>query len=89
MFTSDHGYKSGQFVYHGKRRPYETDIHVTLAVRGPGVRKGAVEPRLVVASVDLAPTLLEIAGVPEAGEDMDGSSFLHLLKENNEVCFVI
>ncbi len=62
---------------------------MTLAVRGPGVRKGAVEPRLVMASVDLAPTLLEIAGVPEAKEEIDGSSFRPLLEENSKVCMVV
>ena len=92
MVTSDNGFHLGQFgMIDGKRLIYETDIRVPLAVRGPGVRRGVVDARPVVAAIDLAPTLLEIAGASlphhqdgEERHDMDGTSFLHLLEEGDK-----
>ncbi|EEC10043.1 sulfatase, putative [Ixodes scapularis] len=41
FFTSDNGYHLGQFSQpKDKRQPYETDIHVPLLVRGPGIPAG-------------------------------------------------
>ncbi len=41
VFASDNGFHLGQHrLPAGKRTPYETDIHVPLLVRGPGVRGG-------------------------------------------------
>ncbi len=42
VFASDNGFHLGQHrMPAGKQTPYETDIHVPLIVRGPGVRAGA------------------------------------------------
>lgn len=53
-----------------KRQPYETDIRVPLIVRGPGI-----DPNIIrfdpIVNVDLAPTILKIAGV-EINNSMDG-----------------
>ena len=85
LLTSDHGFHFGQFALRlGKYQPYETDVHVTLAARGPGVRRGHIDPRLVVVSVDLAPTLIHMAKGDETSrlvQGMDGTSFLPLLRE--------
>ena len=41
VFTSDNGFHLGQHrLPPGKQTPYETDIHVPLVVRGPGVAPG-------------------------------------------------
>lgn len=61
VFTSDNGYFYGEHrVASGKVFPYEPSIRVPLVVRGPGVRAGATADALV-ANVDLAPTILELA----------------------------
>ncbi|XP_075551497.1 N-acetylglucosamine-6-sulfatase-like isoform X1 [Dermacentor variabilis] len=78
FFTSDNGYHLGQYsMPKDKRHPYETDIHVPLLVRGPGIVAGR-EERGVALNVDLAPTFLDLAGLPSRG-DMDGVSLKPLL----------
>ena len=85
VVTSDHGYRLGQWgLWCEKASPYETDARVPLAVRGPGVPAGAVLEALVSMNVDLGPTLLELAGVPDAwpsapGQRRDGVSLVPLL----------
>ncbi|KAL1477519.1 hypothetical protein MTO96_035667 [Rhipicephalus appendiculatus] len=78
FFSSDNGYHLGQFsMPKDKRHMYETDIHVPLLVRGPGIAAGRVEQG-VALNVDLAPTFLDLAGLPPHG-NMDGVSLKHLL----------
>jgi arylsulfatase A-like enzyme len=62
VFTSDNGFHMGQHrLEPGKYTPYETDVHVPLLIRGPGVPAGATVTSLT-SSVDLAPTFAELAG---------------------------
>lgn len=62
VFTSDNGFHLGQHrLSPGKYTPYEPDVHVPLLVRGPGVPGGRRVDALT-SSVDLAPTLAELAG---------------------------
>ena len=63
IFTSDHGYHLGTYgMPLDKRMPYETDIRVPLLVRGPNV-PNMVQPATSVITLDLAPTILDIAGL--------------------------
>ena len=40
MFSSDHGYHTGQFsLPYDKRQPYEFDLRIPLLIRGPGVKE--------------------------------------------------
>jgi arylsulfatase A-like enzyme len=60
IFTADHG----DGLPRAKRWLYDSGIHVPLIVRWPDKAKpGSVSDRLVSA-VDLAPTILSMAGVP-------------------------
>ncbi|KAA0202231.1 hypothetical protein HAZT_HAZT010640 [Hyalella azteca] len=78
IFTSDNGFHLDQFsLPYDKRQPYEFDIRVPFVIRGPGVGKGVTLPH-PISNVDLAPTLLSLAGVA-VPKDMDGVSLKSFL----------
>jgi N-acetylglucosamine-6-sulfatase len=75
LFTSDNGYMQGQHrVRSGKMLPYDPATRVPLLIRGPGLPEGVRSGELT-ANIDLAPTLLDIAGA-DAGQQIDGRSLL-------------
>lgn len=76
IFTSDNGWFYGEHRYDvGKAGPYEEATHMPLFVRVPGVSGG--RRNHLVTLVDLAPTILELAGLPVT-EEMDGQSLVPL-----------
>ena len=74
VFTSDNGYMLGEHRKQGKHVVYEESVRVPLIVRGPGLPAGHVRGQLA-ANIDLAPTILDAAGVPPRLR-MDGISLL-------------
>ncbi|KAI9731684.1 MAG: hypothetical protein M1834_004473 [Cirrosporium novae-zelandiae] len=92
VFTADHGYHIGNHrVPAGKTLPYREDTHVPLFIRGPGIPKGE-STKLPSSHVDIAPTLLTLAGVDESEwpEFFDGRSltsyFSGNVSSNGTVC---
>jgi N-acetylglucosamine-6-sulfatase len=78
IFTSDNGYQMGLHgIKERKFMPFTESHEVPFVVRGPGVSAGASFDELV-ANIDIAPTVLDLAGVKEPGW-MDGRSFKPLL----------
>lgn len=79
VVTSDHGYFYGEHGLNEERRlAYEESARVPLALRWPDrIAAGGSVPALA-SSIDLAPTVLELAGLrPHAG--MRGASLAPLL----------
>jgi arylsulfatase A-like enzyme len=80
VFTGDNGYMLGEHGMVSKRSAYEASIRIPLLVRWPalgeGARKRAVDAP--VLNLDLAPTLLELAGV-DAPAALRGRSLRPLL----------
>lgn len=81
VFTCDHGchFRTRNAEY--KRSCHDSSLRVPLVICGAGMNRRLVIPE-PVGLVDVAPTLLEAAGVP-VPETMQGRSFLPLI--NREV----
>ena len=78
VYTSDNGFFLGEHGLFDKRLMYEPSIRVPLLFAWPGrVPAGLVDGRHMVLNVDLAPTLLEAAGL-RAPAGIHGASFLPL-----------
>ncbi len=81
IYMGDNGMQWGTHGRHGIREPYEESIRLPFIVRAPGIiRDAGARSRQMVLNIDIAPTLLDLAGVPAAG-DMDGMSIVPLLKD--------
>ena len=78
VFTSDNGYQWGEHGLTRKGTPYPASFWVPLLIRWPGhfAQSGRALSR-PAANVDIAPTLLDAAGVtPNPTIPMDGHSLL-------------
>jgi arylsulfatase A-like enzyme len=75
VFTSDNGYNLGAHWLSSKLVPYEPSLRIPLVVSGPNVRVGT-ESRMALLT-DLAPTILQLAGLPPEPRH-DGRSLLPL-----------
>lgn len=81
VLTSDHGEEFFEHggVLHGQTQ-YQEVLRVPLLVRGPGVARGR-RVSIPVSLVDVAPTVLALAGLPP-GDALDGVSLEPLWAEN-------
>jgi len=77
FFMGDNGWLMGEHGFTSKVLPYEESMRVPMIVAGPGIN--ATVDRHLVLNVDLAPTLLELAGLP-LPEKMHGTSLVPLLR---------
>jgi arylsulfatase A-like enzyme len=84
IFTSDNGVMHGSHGYLFKGLWFEESSRVPAIVRWPGrIEAGAVHSSLA-SSVDVLPTILDIAGLP-APEDLEGRTLLPLLMDGQPV----
>ena len=82
LWTSDHGFQLGQFRLPScKLQPYDHDIRVPFHIRGPGIQNKNYS--FVSGMVDVAPTIIELAG-GQVPSTMDGHSFAKLLMESDD-----
>ncbi|MDP7251943.1 MAG: sulfatase [Planctomycetota bacterium] len=78
IYTSDQGYWLGQHGFYDKRLIFETSVRMPFLIRYPKrIRPGTINNDLC-SNVDIAPTLLDLAGL-ESPEAMQGRSMLPLL----------
>jgi arylsulfatase A-like enzyme len=80
LFTSDNGFFFGQHrLVGGKFLAYEPSTHLPLIIRGPGIKPGTTTGQLA-STIDIAPTILELAEVTP-DKSIDGTSLVPFLKE--------
>ncbi len=80
IFTSDNGFFFGEHrLLGGKFLAYEPATHLPFLIRGPGIEPGSQTGELA-ANIDVAPTLLELAGAT-ATKSLDGRSLVPYLRD--------
>ncbi|MDP9200262.1 MAG: sulfatase [Pseudomonadota bacterium] len=80
IVMSDHGYFYGEHHLNEERRlAYEETARIPLIVRYPRVAKAGRTPAQLVQTIDLAPTVLELAGVTDP-TPRQGRSLVPLLR---------
>ncbi len=79
IYSSDQGFFLGEHGWFDKRFMYEEALRSPFLIRWPGVVKPGSVNKDLVQNLDVAQTLLDIAGV-EQPANMQGESFVPLLK---------
>jgi N-acetylglucosamine-6-sulfatase len=80
LFVSDNGFFFGEHrLLGGKFLAYEPATHLPFLIRGPGIEPGSSTGELA-ANVDIAPTILQLAGA-EADKSVDGRSLVPYLRD--------
>lgn len=77
VYTSDHGFFLGDHGWYDKRFMYEESIRIPCLIRFPSAIAPGTARDEIVLNVDIAPTLLEFAGIP-VREEVQGRSFAGL-----------
>lgn len=85
IFTSDEGYFYGEHGLSVERRlAYEESIRIPLLMRYPQLIKPRSQVDEMVLNLDIAPTLLDLAGVAVPA-DVEGRSIVPLLRNDKVV----
>jgi arylsulfatase A-like enzyme len=81
ILTGDNGFYLGEYGLAGKWFPHEVSIRVPLVVFDPRAaqKRQGVTVEQMALNVDIAPTILELAGL-EVPQQMQGQSLVPLLK---------
>lgn len=81
VYTSDNGFFAGSRQLMGKALLYEASVRAPMIVFDPTVtgKEGVRREKGLISHVDIAPTLLDIAGVT-APEHYPGASFLPIVR---------
>ncbi|NQV27508.1 MAG: sulfatase [Rhodopirellula sp.] len=79
VLWGDHGWNLGEHTLWCKHSCYETSMQIPLIVRAPRIKGGQRRSGLI-ESIDLYPSLCELAGLP-LPDHLQGSSFATLMKD--------
>ncbi len=80
VFTSDHGYHTGEHGLWQKRSLFEESSRVPMLIVAPGMAGAGGVASSPVSHVDLFPTLAELCGVPKP-ENLQGQSLVPMLQD--------
>jgi len=83
IYSSDNGYFMGEHGYWDKRIAYENSMKIPMLMRYPEKIKSGTKIEQQALNIDLAPTILELAGV-ETPDYMQGESMVNLFEGKDE-----
>lgn len=79
VLTSDQGFYLGDHGFFDKRFIYEESLRMPFIIRYPKKVESGSENTDLIANIDFAPTLLDVAGI-ETDKEMQGESFAKALE---------
>lgn len=82
IYMGDNGFLMGEHGLIDKRNMYEESMKVPMLVYAPGIISGGKPLEQIIQNIDIAPTILDMAGIREP-QQMQGQSFYPLLKGEN------
>ena len=87
VYASDQGYFLGEHGWYDKRLAHEESQRLPLILAHPSLVAAGARPRELALSIDVAPTILELAGLGGVAQrkDMDGRSLAPLLRRGETV----
>ncbi|MVZ65671.1 sulfatase-like hydrolase/transferase [Sphingobacterium sp. DK4209] len=83
IYLSDQGFYMGEHGWFDKRFMYEESFRTPMIMRKPGLIPADSKIQANVVNADIAPTLLELAGIAKP-DDMQGKSFLSVLNHTDK-----
>lgn len=83
IYLSDQGFYLGEHGWFDKRWIYEPSFRTPMVMRYPQKLQPNTKIEDIVMNIDIAPTLLEAAGVA-IPKEIQGKSFLSILKNQNQ-----
>ena len=85
VLWGDHGWHLGDHGMWCKHTNYEQAARIPLIVVAPGVTKAGSRTKALAESVDLYPTLCDLAGLeaPQSPRKLDGQSLAAVLRDEN------
>lgn len=84
IIWGDHGWHLGNDLVWGKHTLFDVALRSALIVKVPGKFSKGNKSNLIVESVDIYPTLMELCGIP-VRYSLDGKSFVHNLKKPDSI----
>lgn len=82
VLLGDHGWHLGEHGFWGKHNLMNHATRAPLLVKVPGCKGGSAKG--VVEFVDIYPTLCELCGVDAPGKQLQGESFVPILRDPNK-----
>jgi arylsulfatase A-like enzyme len=80
VLWSDHGYHHGEKGDWGKHTLWERTSNVPFLWAGPGIANGK-KSDVTVSLIDMYPTLVELCGLPEPQQNLEGESLAETLAD--------
>ena len=80
IYMGDNGFSFGEHGLIDKRHFYEESVKVPFLVKCPELFEGGQTPSEMIQNIDIAPTVLDAAGL-KVPEYLHGKSFLPLLRD--------
>jgi N-acetylglucosamine-6-sulfatase len=82
LYVSDNGFQLGEHGLIDSRTMYEASIRIPLIAHCPELVKPGIKIAPIVLNLDIAPTVLDVAGIPAPA--MHGSSLMPLIRGTSE-----